>query len=630
MIELISKDTTLLNMSANSKSEAILELAKTLVNSKRTDGTVEQIASLIQGREDLGSTGFEAGVAIPHIKSDLVKTNTIVIGKSTGIDYDSMDKKPTKLFFFIATNTKGDNEHLQILAKLSQQLMNTEFINSIINSNSFEDIKVKLEEAFNEKEVIHVSNDGVYDIVAVSACPTGIAHTFMAQKALLDKAKELGYTIKVQTNGQDGVKNKITKDEAKNAKAIILANDVNINESAFEGLKALRVPVAKALKDTENVINDALNGKGNLVNKSGDSSTDDSSQGNFAFYKHLMSGVTQMLPFVIAGGIFIAISFMFGIKAFDPTDKHFSPIAKFLMDLGGGNGAFGLMVPILSAFIAKSIAGRPGFMPGFVGGLIAAHGSIDPSAANAISAGFLGGIVSGFGAGYAMILITKAFNFLPNSLAGIKPILIYPVLGLLAIGLIMLITVSPLVWINTSITSVLKSLSGANKLLLGALVAGMMAIDMGGPINKAAYVFGTSQLGINNEIMAAVMIGGMVPPLAIALSTTFNKKAWTKEEQLSGVTNWIMGLSFITEGAIPFASANPAVIIPSCVAGSTVSGFMSMLFSCALPAPHGGVFVFILISHLPFYIISLVSGSVVGMLVLNLLKKWQKNRKSNS
>lgn len=621
MIQLINKNTTILNMQATTKKQALNELAQTLVDAKVTTAGVEEIVSLMQERENLGSTGFENGIAIPHIKSNLVTKNTIVIGKSTGLDFDSMDKMPTKLFFFIATSNQGDNEHLKILASLSQKLMDKNFIEKLLECENFEALNLVLKQAFNEKEAA-IEKINSYDIVAVSACPTGIAHTYMAQKALTDKAQQLGYTIKVQTNGQAGVNNLISKQEAKNAKAIILANDISIDESNFDGLEVHRVSVAKALKESEKVINDALNTKGTIV-KAKLSQQREMLNQTFNFYKHLMSGVTHMLPFVIAGGILIAISFMFGIKSADPSDPHFSKIAKFFSDLGGGNGAFGLMVPILSAFIALSIAGRPAFMPGFIGGLIASHGSIDPNAAHTVSAGFLGGIVSGFAAGYSMLLIMKATNFIPKSFNSIKPILLYPVLGLLTIGLIMLVAVIPLVWINTSLSGVLKSLSGTNKILLGLIVAAMMAVDMGGPINKAAYVFGTSQLGINNEIMAAVMIGGMVPPLAIALSTTFNKKIWTKEEQISGLSNWIMGLSFITEGAIPFASANPGVVITSSVVGSATAGLLSMIFSCSLPAPHGGIFVFPLIGNVIYYIIALISGSLVGMFALNILKTLQ-------
>ncbi|MGL5798030.1 MAG: PTS fructose transporter subunit IIC, partial [Cetobacterium sp.] len=455
----------------------------------------------------------------------------------------------------------------------------------------------------------NISLNTKFDVLAVTACPTGIAHTYMAAEALNKKARDMGISIKVETNGSTGVKNMITEEDIKNAKGIIIAADKNVDMARFHGKHVEIVPVKDGIKRPQELIQNAVDMKAPLYSsKETSTSTNSESKG---FYKHLMSGVSNMLPFVVGGGILIALSFIFGIKAFEPTDPTFNPIAKLLMDIGGGN-AFFLMVPVLAGFIGMSIADRPGFAPAMVAGLISANNG----------GGFLGGLVGGFLAGYVVLFLKKLFSKLPEKLEGIKPVLLYPLFGILITGILMYsVVISPVSSINNGITSFLNNLGTGNLIILGAVLAGMMAIDMGGPINKAAFTFGIAAIAAGNYYPhAAVMIGGMTPPLGIALATTFFKNKFTKDEREAGLTNYIMGASFITEGAIPFAAADPIRIIPCCVIGSVIAGGLAMAFKCQLPAPHGGLFVLPIITNSLMYLLSAVVGSVTTCVLIGITK----------
>jgi PTS system fructose-specific IIC component len=505
-----------------------------------------------------------------------------------------------------------------VLARLSTILMDETFKEILINAESTKEFL----ELIDRKEIQKFENEPKendnkgYRILAVTACPTGIAHTYMAAESLDSKAKDMGISIKVETNGSGGAKNVLTKEEIENAECIIIAADKNVEMDRFDGKRVIKTKVANGIHKAEELITEAISGKASIYHADGnrkDSDNDLEKEGvGHSIYKHLMNGVSHMLPFVIGGGILIALAFLFDDYTIDPSKfGSNTPLAAFFMKVGGT--AFGFMLPILAGYIAMSIADRPGLAVGFVGGALAGAGG----------SGFLGALLAGFIAGYLVLGLKKLFDKLPESLEGIKPVLLYPLLGILLIGVIITYAVNPPVSaLNEVITNALNSMGSSSRILLGILVAGMMAIDMGGPINKAAYVFGTASLATGNyEIMAAVMVGGMVPPLAIALCTTFFKKKFTKKERQSGVTNYIMGLSFITEGAIPFAAADPLRVIPACVAGSAVAGGLSMFFECSLRAPHGGIFVTPVIGN-PFgYLIALAVGSVVGMIVLAILKK---------
>lgn len=476
----------------------------------------------------------------------------------------------------------------------------------------------------NEPKAV-VSQSG-YKVLAVTACPTGIAHTYMAAEALEKAGKKLGYSIKVETNGSGGAKNILTDEEIKNADGIIIAADKTVEMSRFDGKKLISVPVSDGIKRPEELINQIISGKSEIYHSTGEKAQS-SSASNEGFgrqlYKHLMNGVSNMLPFVVAGGIFIAIAFLIDTLSGAPQDSTFgtnSPVAAFFKTIGGY--AFSFMIPILAGYIGKSIADRPGLLVGFVGGFLATTGSTFASVTGGVPSGFLGALFAGFVGGYLMLGIEKVCDKMPKALEGIKPVLIYPLIGLGLIAVIMC-AVNPFMgMLNTSLTSLLNSMNGGSKILLGCILGGMMAIDMGGPFNKAAYVFGTAAIASGNyDIMAAVMIGGMVPPLAIALATTFFKNRFNAEERKNGPVNYIMGLSFITEGAIPYAAADPLRVIPSCIIGSALAGGLSMMFNCTLMAPHGGIFVFAVVGNWPFYILALVAGSVVGMIMLALLKK---------
>lgn len=586
----------------------------------------EEYKQEILKREAQSSTGMEEGIAIPHGKTKAVKIPTVAIGISKkGVDYESLDGEPSHLFFMIAAPENPNDSHIELLSKITTLLLEDDIREALLNAKSKEevlDILIKNAEKDNENSSLNQetnnSNDS-YQVLAVTACPTGIAHTYMAADALLKKGKELGITIKVETNGSSGVKNELTKDEIKNAKGIIVAADKNVAMERFAGKNVDIVGVKEAIKNPEQLIKNAMNQTAPIYH-----SNEDNTQTSNKFakkpktgvYKHLMSGVSNMLPFVVGGGILIAFSFMFGINASNPNDPSYNYFAKLLNDIGGGN-AFFLMVPVMAAFIGMSIADRPGFAPAMVGGLISLNSG----------GGFLGGLIGGFLGGYITLLLKKVFNKLPESLDGIKPVLLYPLFGIFITGAIMyLFIVNPIAAINTGISNFLKNLGTGNLILLGALLGAMMSTDMGGPINKAAFTFGIAMIASGQYAPhAAVMAGGMVPPLGIALATTIFRNKFSADERDAGKTCYVMGLSFITEGAIPFAASDPIRVIPSCMIGAAISGALTMAFHIELRAPHGGIFVLPIVNNPIMYLLAIVVGSVITAIILGFIKKPAEN-----
>ncbi|OCA82749.1 PTS fructose transporter subunit IIABC [Pseudobacillus wudalianchiensis] len=617
--DLLTKETMILHLQSTDKASVIDELVEKLAQAGRLNDR-QQYKEAILAREAQSTTGIGEGIAIPHAKTSAVKTPAIAFGRSTeGIDYEALDGQPSHLFFMIAAPEGANDTHLETLSRLSSFLMDPGFRQKLDVAQTEEDVLAAINEmergGEEEEEPETASSKG--KILAVTACPTGIAHTYMAADALKAKAKEMGVDIKVETNGSSGIKNGLTAQDIEEAAAIIVAADKQVEMNRFKGKHVIQVPVAQGIRNPEQLITKAVQQDAPIFK--GDHSvgsepvSTEKKERTGGFYKHLMNGVSNMLPFVVGGGILIAISFIFGIHASDPNDPTYNPIAKALMDIGGGN-AFKLMIPVLAGFIAMSIADRPGFAPGMVGGLMAASGE----------AGFLGGLIAGFLAGYVVLGVKKALSGLPTSLEGLKPVLLYPLLGILITGLIMMfVIIGPVKALNTGITSFLSGLGTGNLVLLGLLLGGMMAIDMGGPINKAAFTFGIAMIDAGNFAPhAAIMAGGMVPPLGLALATTIFRKKFTKQEQEAGKTCYVMGLSFITEGAIPFAAADPARVIPAAVAGSAVAGALTMMFGIGLPAPHGGIFVFPIVQGNPFlYLLAVAIGSLVTTFAVGLLKK---------
>ncbi|MBU8907900.1 PTS fructose transporter subunit IIABC [Desertibacillus haloalkaliphilus] len=618
--DLLTTETIELHLQASTKSEAIDELVQKLADAgKLADQT--QFKEAILAREEQSTTGIGEGIAIPHAKTVAVKTPAIVFGRSNeGIDYEALDGQPSHLFFMIAASEGANNAHLETLSRLSSFLMDTDFRKKLETASSVDEVI----EAINEKEdeengEEEETSSSKGRILAVTACPTGIAHTFMAADSLKAKAKELGIDLKVETNGSSGVGNALTTDDIKDATAIIVAADTNVEMDRFNGKHVIQVPVAQGIHKPQELLEKASR-QDAPVYQATESTQKNEEEGQgkekSGFYKHIMSGVSNMLPFVVGGGILIALSFFFGIEAADPDHPSYHPIAEALSTIGGGS-AFGLMIPVLAGFIAMSIASRPGLAPGMVGGFLASTGE----------AGFLGGLIAGFLAGYVVVGLKKLFSRLPQSLEGIKPVLLYPFFGILITGFVMLfIVIDPVVAINNVMESWLGGMGTGNLLLLGLILGGMMAVDMGGPINKAAFTFGIAMIDAGNYAPhAAVMAGGMVPPIGIALATTFFKKKFTKAEKDAGKTNYIMGASFITEGAIPFAAADPGRVIPSVIVGSAVAGALTMLFGIGLPAPHGGVFVFPFVNGSPLlYGLAVIIGAVVTALMLGFWKKDAK------
>lgn len=610
--DLLKKDTIVIDMNANDKESAISELVNKLNLAGRLNNR-DEYEKAIWAREEQSTTGLGDGIAIPHAKSASVKTPAIAFGRSrNGLDYEALDGQPTHLFFMIAASEGANEQHLATLSRLSTFLMDDAFRDSLLRADSEEDIiqaidKKEQEQAIKESEEQKPVQEG-YTILAVTGCPTGIAHTYMAADALKGEAKKQGVSIKVETNGSGGVKNRLTNDEIKHAEAIIVAADTKIEMNRFSGKKVIQVPVAEGIKRPKELIEQAKSGEGSIYKGTdGSSSSQDRQQTKkgMGFYKHLMNGVSNMLPFVVGGGILIAISFAIDIEL---TNEF----AAMLDTIGGGT-AFALMIPVLAAFIAMSIADRPGFAAGMVGGLIAVNGE----------AGFLGGLIAGFLGGYIALLVKNLLAGLPQSLSGITTILFYPVLNIFLTGMIMLLLVTPLSAFNNALEGWLGGMGTTNMVLLGLILGGMMAIDMGGPINKAAFTFGIAMIDAGNfGPHAAVMAGGMVPPLGIALATTFFKSKFNKQEREAGKTNYLLGASFITEGAIPFAAADPARVIPSAIVGAAVAGGLTAFFGIGLPAPHGGAFVIGLVYGNWFlYALAILAGAAVTALMLGFWKK---------
>lgn len=634
--DLLAAESINLNGTPAGKTEALNQCIDLMAKSGKI-ADVEKYRKGVLAREEEGTTGIGMGIAIPHCKSDAVtKAGLAAMVVKDGVDFESLDGTPAKIIFLIAAPNTEDNVHLQVLSKLSVMLMDEQFTNSLINAGSvdeFLNIIDSAEKAKDEKEAakeakakepVEVKKDDVF-IVAVTACPTGIAHTYMAAEAIEKKAKELGYQVKVETRGSGGAKNVLTDDEIAKAAGVIVACDTNVPTDRFDGKKVIECQVSDGINKAEELIKRIAAGDAPVFKASGKKEASHSSVGGkesvgHQIYKHLMNGVSHMLPFVVGGGILIAIAFLIDGFSVDlnslPADQraNFGTITQAAALFKGiGGTAFGFMLPILAGFIAMSIADRPGLAVGFVGGSIAANGT----------SGFLGALVAGFVAGYIVLLLKKVFSKLPESLDGMKPVLLYPLLGIFLVGVIMQFVVEPPIGaLNTAINNGLNGLNGASAVVLGILLGGMMSVDMGGPVNKAAYVFGTASIAAGNyNIMAAVMIGGMVPPIAIALATIFFKNKFTAEERKAGPTNFIMGLSFITEGAIPFAASDPLHVLPACVVGSAVAGGLSMAFGCTLMAPHGGIFVVPTIGNPLMYLVALVIGSFIACGLLGLLKK---------
>lgn len=634
--DLLAAESINLNGTPAGKTEALNQCIDLMAKSGKI-ADVEKYRKGVFAREEEGTTGIGMGIAIPHCKSDAVtKAGLAAMVVKDGVEFESLDGTPAKIIFLIAAPNTEDNVHLQVLSKLSVMLMDEQFTNSLINAGSvdeFLNIIDSAEKAKDEKEAakeakakepVEVKKDDVF-IVAVTACPTGIAHTYMAAEAIEKKAKELGYQVKVETRGSGGAKNVLTDDEIAKAAGVIVACDTNVPTDRFDGKKVIECQVSDGINKAEELIKRIAAGDAPVFKASGKKEASHSSVGGkesvgHQIYKHLMNGVSHMLPFVVGGGILIAIAFLIDGFSVDlnslPADQraNFGTITQAAALFKGiGGTAFGFMLPILAGFIAMSIADRPGLAVGFVGGSIAANGT----------SGFLGALVAGFVAGYIVLLLKKVFSKLPESLDGMKPVLLYPLLGIFLVGVIMQFVVEPPIGaLNTAINNGLNGLNGASAVVLGILIGGMMSVDMGGPVNKAAYVFGTASIAAGNyNIMAAVMIGGMVPPIAIALATIFFKNKFTAEERKAGPTNFIMGLSFITEGAIPFAASDPLHVLPACVVGSAVAGGLSMAFGCTLMAPHGGIFVVPTIGNPLMYLVALVIGSFIACGLLGLLKK---------
>ena len=649
--DLLSPDLMIMDLKATTQEEAIKEMADLEVKQGVVNNEDEFIKS-IWAREKESTTGIGDGIAMPHARNKYINRAAVLFAKSPkGIDYNSLDGQPVHLFFMITAPAGADNTHLQALAKLSSLLINPDVVKALKAATKPEEVidifkKAEAEKdaqdkadaekrkAEAEKEAAKPANEQKPLIVGVTACINGIAHTYMAQEALIKAGKKLGVDVRIETNGSEGVKDKLTPEEIKRAKGVVIASDKKVDMPRFNGKELVMKPVVDGINHPQELIEDILENKAPIYHAdSSTSASDDSAkekQGLWAsIYKNLMSGISHMLPFVIGGGILMAISFI--------VENYMAGGAKnpaFIFLNSAGNLAFAFMVPVLAAYIAESIGDLPALMPGFVGGYMAAivngtNGLQVNVQAHAVSpAGFLGGIAAGFIAGYLMIGLKKLFAKLPKSVEGMKPMLIYPILGLLFIALIMFYIINPIFSsVNFAITHFLNSMGTGNLVILTLILAGMMAIDMGGPFNKAAYVFASGAFANDPHsataavMMAAVMVGGMVPPFATAIGTTFFKNRYTKEERRAGVSNWILGFSFITEGAIPFAAADPGRVIPSCVIGSAVGGLLVGLWHIQVPAPHGGLWVSPLSNHILLYFVATIIGSIVAGLIMSFWKK---------
>lgn len=631
IVDLLKKESIQLNASPKSKSDAI----EMLIDLQVKGGNIadrEEYKKGILAREEKGSTAVGEGIAIPHAKSEAVKAPSLAaMTVPDGVDYEALDDEPSNLLFMIAAPNDGD-VHLEVLSRLMTILMDEDFREKLLNASDKDEFLKVIDDMENEKypdEPRTVAKPAAgYKVLAVTACPTGIAHTYMAAEALEKAGKKLGITIKVETNGSGGAKNILTEEEIANCDGIIVAADKTVAMARFNGKKVISTKVSDGIKIPEELINRIEAGDAPVYHHEGGSdSSASSSSGDESFgrklYKHLMNGVSNMLPFTVAGGIFIALAFLIDSIGGAPQDSDFGThLAAAAWFKTIGNYAFQFMIPILAGYIGKSIADRPGLLVGMAGGAMAVSGATFAAPGGNVPSGFLGALLAGFLGGFVMLIIEKGCDKLPKALNGIKPVLIYP-LGGLAVVAIMMCAVNPIMGIiNEAVANFLTNMGGTNKVLLGCTLGAMMSIDMGGPFNKAAYVFGVAAISSGNfDIMAAVMIGGMVPPIAIALATTFFKNKFTEEERKSGPVNYIMGLSFITEGAIPYAAADPMRVIPACMIGAAAAGGLSMAFGCTLRAPHGGIFVFPVVGNPIMYIVALAVGSVIGMLLLGLFKK---------
>lgn len=627
--DLLNRDSICLDGQVSTKREA-LDAVIDLMTKSGNIADKEGFAKRVYAREEEGTTGVGEGIAIPHGKCDAVtKPGLAAMVVPNGVEFEALDGQPVNLIFLIAAPNTKDNVHLDVLSKLSVLMMNDDFTNGLRNAKTVDEFLAVVDQydeegkdPTGEREAVVVEN-AACKILAVTGCPTGIAHTFMAAEALEKKAKERGCSIKVETRGSAGAKNVHTDAEIADADFIIVAADTNVPMERFAGKKLIECQVSDGISKADELIDRAMKGDAPVYETKGrqtqSSSLSSGNSGWHSLYKHLMNGVSHMLPFVVGGGILIALAFLIDGILVDPTvlkerGSDFGTItaqAAFFKNLGGT--AFNFMLPVLAGFIAMSIADRPGLALGFVGGAIAANGT----------SGFLGALVAGFFAGYVILFLRKLFEKLPSALDGLKPVLLFPLLGILIVGVAMLFLVEPFVGqVNTALNNGLTSMNGVSSIVLGFLLGGMMAIDMGGPVNKAAYVFGITSIAAGNyEVMAAVMIGGMVPPLAIAVASIVFKNKFTEQERKTAPTNFVMGLAFITEGAIPFAAADPIRVLPSCAIGSGIAGALSMAFHCSLMAPHGGIFVFPVVGNALMYLLALVIGTFVGALILGALKK---------
>ncbi|WP_086428308.1 PTS fructose transporter subunit IIABC [Staphylococcus cornubiensis] len=623
--ELLTKETIAMDLSATTKDGAIDELAQQLNQAGKLNHLDDYIAA-IHKREQQSSTGIGEGIAIPHAKVEAVKTPAIAFGKSkAGVDYDSLDMQPAHLFFMIAAPATGAQTHLDALAKLSSVLMDESVRQALLEANSPEEVLAIInkadDEATDEESEITEDpapmNDDEPYVLAVTACTTGIAHTYMARDALKKQAEEMGINIKVETNGASGIKNRLTQEDIDRATGVIVAADVHVETNRFNGKNVVQVPVADGIKRPESLINKALDTtRKPFVADQHQSSNDDTEKLSVgkAIYKHLMNGVSNMLPLVIAGGILMAIVFMIHPDAMDPNSSHYNAFAETLWNIGN-KSAFALIIPILAGYIARSIADKPGFAAGLVGGMLAVSGG----------SGFLGGIIAGFLAGYLTQGIKKATQNFPQMLEGLKPTLIYPIVSVTVTGLLMIYVFNtPAAWLNNALISGLNNLSGSNVVILGIVLGAMMAIDMGGPFNKAAYVFSTAALTAGNAApITAAMVGGMVPPIALAIAMIIFRSKFTKEQRGSIIPNFVMGASFITEGAIPFAAADPLRVIPSMMIGSGVAGGLALLFGSNINAPHGGLVVIFGTDpgHALFTLLAILIGAVVGAVIYGIIKQ---------
>ena len=628
--ELLDKRSIRIDGAPKSKNEALDQMVELMAKSGKIND-LEAYRQEVYRREEEGTTGVGEGIAIPHGKGAFVdKPGLAAMVVKDGVDYDSLDGEPVHLIFLIAAPNTKDNVHLDVLSKLSVLLMDEDFSRALQNAKSPEEFMKIVDEADQEAPDLdeklkadEATSEDQFRILAVTACPTGIAHTYMAAEGLEKAAKAKGCFIKVETRGSGGAKNVLTAEEIKNADCIIVAADTKVPMDRFNGKKLIEVQVSDGISKADKLIEQAMSGNVPVYTASENAEVSEKKAGGskgHQIYMQLMNGVSHMLPFVVGGGILIALAFLIDGLCVDMTSLtaearqsfgSITPVAATLKSIG--DLAFGFMLPLLAGFIAMSIADRPGLAVGFVGGAIAANGK----------SGFLGALVAGFLAGYLILLLKKLFEKLPEALEKIAPVLLYPVFGILIVGLVMTFVVEPPIGaLNTALNTALTNMSGSSKVLLGIIVAGMMAVDMGGPFNKAAYVFGPASIAAGNYgIMAAVMIGGMVPPCAIALASLLFKDKFTKTERESAPTNFIMGLAFITEGAIPFAASDPLHVIPACVIGSGLAGALSMAFNCTLMAPHGGIFVFPVVGNPLMYLAALAVGTVVGALMLGVLKK---------